>query len=188
MSDELYNGPTVLQPYRLTADERFGRWIVGPLALMFLLIVLVFYIFFSPHRVDGDSMAPNLHDGDRTLVTHGYKDPARGDIIVFTAINEDNEREDLVKRIVAVAGDTVEVAGGIATVNGVVEDTPGYFPDPADPLVVQPTVVPQGYVFVMGDNRPVSLDSRRIGFVPVGSAVGQVRFIWAPIGRIRPVK
>lgn len=189
VSDELYTGPTVLQPRRVVAgDEMLGRWLIGPLATLFLIVVLVFYVFFSPHKVDGDSMAPSLQDGDRTLVTHSYDDPKRGDIIVFTAINENDEREDLVKRIVAVAGDTVEVQSGIATVNGVVEDTPEYFPDPNDPLVVSPIEVPPGYIFVMGDNRPVSLDSRRIGFVPLGSAVGKVCFVWAPVNRMRAVR
>lgn len=185
VSDELYIGPTTLEPEPISYGERFGRWLIGPLATLFLIVVLVFYVFFSPHRVNGDSMEPSLRHGERTLVTRGYDKPQRGDVIVFTAINERNRPEDLVKRIVALPGDTVSVAGGVATVNGVPEAQGSFFADPSDTHVIEPVTVPQGMVFVMGDNRPVSLDSRYIGFVPLSSTVGKVVVIWAPFDHIR---
>lgn len=185
MTDDLYIGPTVLEPESIPYGERFGRWLIGPLATLFLVVVLVFYVFFSPHRVNGDSMEPSLAHGERTLVTRGYDRPRRGDVIVFTAIDEHNRPEDLVKRIVALPGDTVSVVGGVATVNGVPEAADTFYADPSDTHVIEPVTVPQGMVFVMGDNRPVSLDSRYIGFVPLSSAVGKVVVIWAPLDRIR---
>lgn len=187
MSDEIYNGPTVLAPVRVARGDRIGRWLVGPLAVALLVIILVFYVLFTSRVVDGDSMAPNLLDGERMLITKDYETPTRGDVVVFDAIGETGEDEGLIKRIVAVPGDTVSVAGGVVTVNGSIEPNRNYIPDPNDPLVIDTVTVPEGHVFVMGDNRRVSLDSRRIGFVPLSSITGRARYIWAPAGRARVI-
>ncbi len=173
---------------RPARGELIGRLVIGPLAALFLLIILVFYVFFSPSTVEGDSMEPTLSDGERMLVTRGYGAPRRGDVVVFHARYKSGQEDDLIKRVVAVPGDRVSVSGGIATVNGLPELNYDYYPDPGDRVVLDETVVPAGQLFVLGDNRPVSLDSRRIGLVPVGGVMGEVRFVWAPWYRIRRVR
>lgn len=188
MSDQ-FGLPSEPSPaVRKGRGELVGRIVIGPLAALLLFVMLVFYVFFTAHAVEGDSMVPGLRQGDRTLVTKGYEVPARGDVIIFASVNEHGASEDLVKRVVAIPGDSVSVQGGVATVNGRAEDTRGYIPDPADPVVVSDVTVPEGHVFVLGDNRPVSLDSRRIGFIPMTAVSGAARFIWAPIGRIGVVR
>ncbi len=178
----------ILPRVRPARGELIGRLVIGPLAALFLLIILVFYVFFSPSTVEGDSMEPTLSDGERMLVTRGYGAPRRGDVVVFHARYKSGQEDDLIKRVVAVPGDRVSVSGGIATVNGLPELNYDYYPDPGDRVVLDETVVPAGQLFVLGDNRPVSLDSRRIGLVPVGGVMGEVRFVWAPWYRIRRVR
>lgn len=182
--DDLYAGPAVLAPVRTNRGHQIGRWLIGPLATALLLIILVFYVLFTSHVVEGDSMEPTLRDGDRALVTRDYDSATRGDVVVFETVGEGGVTEGLIKRVVAVPGDTISVTAGVATVNGVSEPAGAYIPEPSDRIVIAPVKVPTGRIFVMGDNRPVSLDSRRIGFIPMSSVVGRARYLWAPVGRV----
>lgn len=172
----------------LRSGDALARSLIVPLILLLVLILLIFYVLFTSNTTAGDSMLPTLHDGDRTLVTRGYGIPRRGDVIVFVARTEHGQQERLVKRIVAIPGDTVSVRGGVAIVNGRAEDRTRIVPDPEDPVVIDGAVVPPGHVFVLGDNRLISLDSRRLGFIPLSNVIGAVRFVWAPLWRIGPVR
>jgi len=108
--------------------------------------------------------------------------------VVFRTIDGADHEEDLIKRVVGVAGDTVSVDRGIATVNGSPEDPSPFKTSPYDPTSVQPLVVKVGEVFVMGDNRPVSLDSRDIGAIPVTAIKGRAVFLFAPFYRMQVVQ
>lgn len=165
--------------------DHFARLLLIPLLVMLLVILLVFYVFFSPARVVGDSMLPTLHAEDRLLMTKGYRDAQRGDIVVFSGGTIPGSEGNLVKRVIAGEGDVVEVAGGRAVINGVPEQNLSVILDPADPEVTGPLTVPTGHVFVMGDNRPVALDSRQFGPVPLSSVAGKAVIIWAPLDRMR---
>jgi len=185
VSDDLYIGPTLLEPGANDTSRRLAGRLLVPLTLLFLVVVLVFWVFFTSITVNGESMEPTLLSGDRLLITKGYDAAARGDVVVFATLDRHNREEDLVKRVIAVAGDTVEVRQGVALVNGAVEKTRGIKTSPYDPTYIDPFVVPVGRIFVMGDNRPIALDSRQLGPVPVSSVKGRAIYLYAPVGRAR---
>jgi signal peptidase I len=187
-SDDLYTGPTLLAPGSSDTGRNLAKRLLIPLALLFFVILVVFYVLFTSIRVQGESMEPTLRDGDRLLITKGYDTPARGDVVVFATLDTRNREEDLVKRVIAVQGDVVEVRQGIALVNGAVEPTRGLLTSPYDPTYVEPFTVPPGSVYVMGDNRPIALDSRSLGPVPVNSVKGEAVYVYAPIGRARSLR
>lgn len=185
MSDDLPVGPSLLEPGSPKRPDRYARMVLLPLLGILVLVLLVFYILFSFSRVGGDSMMPTLRPGERFLMTKTYRTPDTGDIVVFGRGEIPGESGGLIKRIVALPGDTILVTQGRATVNGVPEDISDVLVDPADSTVVGPLVVPDNTVFVMGDNRPVALDSRHIGPVSLSSIQGRVVFIWAPLDSMR---
>ncbi len=175
------------EPVQKKADEKkeklsiFEVFQAGIAAL--IVVTLVFVFCFRVFSVDGPSMAPTLEDGDRIVVsTIGYE-PERGDIVVLSST--EGIKEPIVKRVVALAGDTVDInfTTGTVTVNGVEESY-------SDELTTQqadlafPMTIPEGTVFVLGDNRDKSLDSRssRVGCVDERLIVGEVLFRFFPIG------
>ncbi len=137
-------------------------------------------------RVPSESMVPTLEVGDRFLANkfiYRFSEPQRGDIIVFRSVEGGDE--DLVKRVVAVAGDEVAVENGVLRVNGVTQNelyTNKGFPD--DDSFFGPTRVPEGEVFVMGDNRANSRDSRFFGPVPIENIEGEAFASFWPPSRI----
>jgi len=152
-----------------------------PLVVILVTIIVLFWFVFSLTIVEGDSMLPNLVEGDRLLVTRGYDQPAAGDIVIFTLVEFNGTSGDLVKRVVAVPGDTISTEAGVPTVNGVTQPTAGYLVSPGDFSSVEATVVAPDTVFVMGDNRPISLDSRYLGTIPLEDVQGKaVAIIWPP--------
>ena len=134
-------------------------------------------------RVPSESMVPTLEVGDRFLANkfvYRFSEPKKGDVVVFQSV--EGGEEDLVKRVVAVAGDEVAVENGVLSVNGEVQDEPYVnkgFPD--DGSFFGPTRVPEGNIFAMGDNRANSRDSRFFGPVPIKNIEGEafMRF-WPP--------
>ncbi len=187
-SDDLYTGPTLLAPGANDTGRNLARRLIIPLALLLFAVVLVFYVFFTSITVRGESMEPTLRNGDRLLITKGYDTPARGDVVVFATLDTRNREEDLVKRVIAVQGDTVEVRQGIALVNGTVEPARSILTSPYDPSYVKPFVIEPGNVFVMGDNRPIALDSRDLGPVPITSIKGKAVYLYAPINHARSLR
>ena len=121
--------------------------------------------------VASDSMAPTLAPGDHLVMVPPWGGVDRRDLVVLRPPGSDVE---VVKRVVAVAGDEVGIADGALTVDGAVLDEP--FVDVAadDGTYFGPVTVPAGAVFVLGDNRTDSLDSRQFGPVPVARVVGVV--------------
>lgn len=156
--------------------------------LVYLLsaILLVFLLLFRVVVVSGPSMNSTLLDGDYLLLLSNtfYKDPQPGDIIVFSKESFENG-EPIVKRVIAVEGQTVDIdfIAGIVYVDGVAlqEDytlTPTNLAEGTEfPLTVEP-----GCVFVMGDNRNLSLDSRSpdVGLVDCRQILGKAIFLFLP--------
>jgi len=148
-------------------------------------IVLAVVLFFAINavsarvRVDGFSMVPTLQDGEYVLVNKlAFRSnlPDRGDIIVF--VSPQVSDLDLIKRVIGLPGDTVKIGGGEVMVNGQVLDEP-YIA--AAPIYNGEWTVPEGNLFVLGDNRNDSSDSHAWGLLPIENVIGKAVLIYWPI-------
>lgn len=160
----------------------FGFLLVALVALVLVFGVLRPFVA-EPLGITTGSMEPTLRAGDSVLVTkfaYRFADPRRGDVVLFAA---PGDGAPTIKRVVGLSGDTVAVRDGVLFVNGekTTEDYVDY--GLTDSTFFGPTEVPENRVFVMGDNRANSLDSRSYGPVPQGELLGEVPLrIW-PLGR-----
>ncbi|MBS3974345.1 MAG: signal peptidase I [Actinobacteria bacterium] len=156
------------------------------LLALFILVVIVLNVTHQVLRVDGPSMYPTIEIDDVALITRDYREPGRGDIILLTRKHDDNSvaLPSLIKRVIALPGDEVEVKSGLAFVNGRPE--PDTYPKVLSPgdISYPLTSLGENEVFVLGDNRPVSLDSRVFGPVSLERVAGEVVAIVAPLNRI----
>jgi signal peptidase I len=145
-------------------------------------IVLAINLFLAqPRVVHGQSMEPNLHENQRVivdLVTYHFRAPQRGEIIVLDLPDRKAE-PPLIKRVVGLPGEIVEIKGGAVLVNGQKLDEPYLNQLTLGNMPAQ--VVPEAHVFVLGDNRGSSNDSRYFGVVPFGDILGRawLRY-WPP--------
>ncbi|MCX8032953.1 MAG: signal peptidase I [Thermoleophilia bacterium] len=149
----------------------------------FAIAMLVQAFVVKPFTIHQISMQPTLLEGDRILLsrlTYHFREPKPGDIIVFHSPVV--EGEDLVKRIVAVEGDRVAIKDGVLYVNGVARDEPYLFERPFRGDMAELTV-PEGKVFVLGDNRNNSGDSRFFGPIDKDLIIGCALCVYWPIGR-----
>ena len=145
----------------------------------------------EPYMVEGSSMYPTLVNHERLLVnkfTYFVSDPQKGEIIVFRYPKD--ESRDFIKRVIATAGDTVEMRSGKVLVNGTEIDEPyTWKEDPKGPNLsdYRKSVVPEGHIFVLGDNRNNSEDSRfaDVGFVPLDLVKGKASLAFWPVDRWR---
>lgn len=168
---------------RQRRSARLALALIIPLTVMLFAVIFVFYVFYDTTTVDGPSMYPTLFDHDYVLITKGLESPHRGDIVVMRVIYK-GKSEEWVKRIVALGGDRVNVSGNLLTVNGRGEQFPHMIIDSGATQPVTQLIVPKGHIFVAGDNRAVSLDSRFVGTFPTTAIHGRVVAIYAPISRI----
>jgi len=160
--------------------------LVAALVVTLTVLVTIFYGVNDVAKVIGPSMEPTLRGGDRVLITKGYATAARGDVIWFRAVI-DGKPDTLIKRVIALPGDIVEIVGDRATVNGI--ESPYDATSLIGPEVyrIDPVTVPDAHVYVLGDNRAVSLDSRFIGPVPLIDVRGKVTWIFSPVTRFRRI-
>jgi signal peptidase I len=156
--------------------RRPSSTVVG-VALFALLIALRIFVA-EPFKIPSESMEPTLRPGDQALVEKVARTPHRGELVVF---HEPGTGDVLLKRVVAVAGDTVGLEDGLLVVNGRTIREPYANTKSQDSVYFGPVHVAAGTVFVMGDNRGVSEDSRDFGAVPTRELIGRaVVRLWPP--------
>jgi signal peptidase I len=167
---------------------RFGVQLTVYATLGALLSVAVREYVVQMYRIESSSMAPTLHAGDQVLVeklSYLGRTPQYGDIVVVRAEQDSTsalrrilrgpEATPTIKRVAGVGGDQVAVVGGRLVRNGVVAHEPWALLAPDDPFA--PVVVAEGTLFLLGDNRAFSADSRtELGLVQVGRVVGRARW------------
>lgn len=165
--------------------EEIKDWVISIL----IAIVLAFFIRYfivELYMVEGPSMRPTLVNGERLIVNkfiYRFKEPERGEVLVFRYPRDPNR--DFIKRVIAVAGDTVEIKDGRVFLNGqllnepyILERIKGSYPM---------ATVPKGHIYVMGDNRNNSEDSRfkDVGFVPLELIKGKAVTVFWPLDHIK---
>ena len=153
------------------------------MAAAFVLAILIQQFIVKPFAIPSPSMEPTLVQGDRVLVNrlaYHFRSPKSGDVIVFHPPGREGS-EPFIKRVVAVAGDTVSVHDGRLWVNGVALEEPFVKEYPIVGVFAEVTV-PADSVWAMGDNRNNSGDSRVFGEVPTENIIGVAFAVYWPPG------
>ena len=163
-------------------------------SLMVALVICMALFIFAVRVIDvsGSSMVPTLHDGDKMIVSNLFYKPKYGDIVVFKTDTYDPDRA-LVKRVIATEGQEISLDfdRGVVYINGspIEED---YIAELTTTKLdfIGPQTVPEGCVFVMGDNRNASTDSRKkeIGMVDERMILGRAYYVVFPVSDMRPVQ
>jgi signal peptidase I len=186
-------GERLTKRWRESRRERQRKKGRSGLRDLFITLLVAFVLVFGVVRpfivaaywVPTESMVPTLLVGDRVFANkfiYRFAEPERGDIVVFEDV--EGGEDDLIKRVVAVAGDRVRVNAGVLKVDGEVQEEPYVKPQFPDGNIYGPEKVPEGYVFVMGDNRGNSADSRVFGLLPVENIEGEAFVRFWPLSRI----
>ncbi|MGP4106621.1 signal peptidase I [Virgibacillus sp. L01] len=168
-----------------------------PIVLLAIVLAFLFRSFlFASYVVDGESMEPTLYDGNLLMVNkvvYDLKDVNRFDVIVFHA----SKKDDYVKRVIGLPGDEIEYKDDKLFINGKyvkenfleslkkMDEIKPYTNDFTLEEKTGETKVPNGNLFVMGDNRESSLDSRTFGFVSVNKLVGKVDITYWPFSQMQ---
>lgn len=153
-----------------------------------LLVAFVVRTYVLAHFVvDGVSMSTTLHDEDRVFVnklSYRLHDPNRGDVVVLHEFEGADGERDLIKRVIALPGETIAVTDCQVSIDGRVLAEPYLDPEAVTPGScgndVAPLAIPDGHVFVMGDNRGYSMDSRDLGPIDEDDLVGRAFVVFWP--------
>jgi signal peptidase I len=171
----------------MTDGEKKEVWEWVKSILVAIVLALVIRAFLvEVFLVQGESMMPTMQNHERLLVSkvqYYFRDPVHGEIVVFKATDE----RDFIKRVIAVAGDEVRVDKEGVYVNGEKLDEP-YIAELARDTF-GPVTVPEDTIFVMGDNRNNSMDSRHpgVGAVSLERLKGKAVFVFWPVENIRMI-
>ena len=179
----------------MSKKQELASWI-KTLVFAVVIALIIRTFLFTNYIVEGESMMPTMHDGDRLIVNKiAYKldKPERFDIVVFHV----DRGADYIKRVIGLPGDEIAYRNDTLYVNGEPVEEP-YLEDykeevgnrlltenfTLDEIIGQKTV-PENTVFVLGDNRMNSTDSRMIGVVPISQIVGEVNIKYWPLSDFR---
>jgi len=179
---------------------KFRKDWIEPVLIAFVLAMIIRSFIMAPFKIPSGSMEDTLLVGDQLMAvkfTYGFRmpfankfivrfsDPKPGEVIVFKYPQDPSK--DFIKRCIAVGGQTVEIRDKVVFVDGVKQDNPKYCKF-IDPQILPaeygprdnmpPETVPEGYMFVMGDNRDNSNDSRFWNYVPYENIIGKAVIIW----------
>lgn len=183
----------------------------GYLLLLALFLIVIRTYVFSPVIVKGDSMDPTLENDERVIALK-FGDVARFDIVTFPAPDATNK--NYIKRVIGLPGDTIAYENDVLYVNGVATEEPylaqykerlpegavltndftfeslaaGYPRNDINKAFIGVTKVPEGQLFVLGDNRQISKDSRIIGFINKSDILGNVKYVFWPLERVGMIK
>ncbi|MCK6255780.1 signal peptidase I [Fictibacillus sp. KIGAM418] len=179
-------------------SSQLWDWIKA-IGIALILALLIKKFLFEQYVVYGESMMPTIQNGNRLIVNKlGYNlgEPKRFDLIVFHA----NAKEDYIKRVIGMPGERIAYQNDHLYINGKQIDEP-YLDDYKKHItsgnltgdftleeVTGQKVIPKGKVFVMGDNRLHSIDSRHIGLVDMKKIVGEVNLRYWPVKELEVIK
>lgn len=187
------------EPKKVSWKKELRDWIIAILVAVALALLIRNFVF-TLVNVKGASMEPSLHEGDRLYVNRLMYEPKKGDVVIFKPASDPDR--PYVKRVIATAGDTIYIdfSTGDVYLNDKVIDEP-YIKEKTknidsyirnlmsqnkysreNPIVIQP-----GYIFVMGDNRNNSRDSRYLGPVPLDEIIGGAVFRFWPLNNMGSV-
>ena len=162
------------------------KWIVILMGVVLVTSGLLRWAVLQPYLIPSSSMEPGMVPGDHIIVNRlSYRlwAPNRGDVVVF-AFPKDLKRT-FVKRVIAIEGETVELRDNKVFVNESAIQEP--YVKPGDYPPYGPEIVPEGKVFVLGDNRRESEDSREWGLLPKNYLLGKAWFVYYPFNRFRQI-
>jgi signal peptidase I len=152
-------------------------------AVLTIAIFLIVRVALQNFKVEGDSMYPNLHNGEYILVNkidYKIRSPQRGDIIVFQATPAGQPDKDFIKRVIGLPGETVAVRDQSIWINGKRLNEPYIQPLYRPTYSWGPKKVPSGDYFVLGDNRNNSQDSHLWGWLPRQYIIGKAWISYWP--------
>ena len=190
--DDEFNQPTTAEEQDLPAPRhppgrafvRFVRELLETILPALLIALLINVFIGQATRVEGQSMEPNLHSEQRLVVeklSYRFHGPQRFDIVVLKMPSQGEEL--LIKRVIGLPGETVEIRDGQVYVDGTLLEEP--FTDQSTHPGRNSTVtVPPLHIYVMGDNRDRSNDSRSFGPVPIDNVVGRAWLSYWPVEQI----
>jgi signal peptidase I len=152
---------------------------VKAIVVALLLAVVIRGFVLEPTYVQGPSMLNTMKTGDKVIINkliYRFVAPARGDVIVFHS----SEERDLIKRVIGLPGETIQVKNNHVYINGKMLAEP-YLTFSKQTSTVPLIKIPDNQLFVMGDNRENSMDSRELGTIPINQIIGRAEFIYWPI-------
>lgn len=190
MASKKIEEKTTLSPQERSGKELYD-WMQNLITAM-VVCVIVFIFFIRVIDVRGTSMNPTLNNGDKMLVSNLFYSPKAGDVVVFKK-NEYDPDKALVKRVIATEGQEINIDfdQGIVYVDGVPLEE-DYIMELTHNKIdfIGPKTVPEGCVFVMGDNRNASTDSRKneIGMVDTRLILGKAYMVIYPLQSMRAIE
>ncbi len=167
--------------------------IMESIVVALAIFVVVYLFLYQPHQVKGASMEPNFTDGEYILTNkfeYKFSDPKRGDVVVFKS--PQNPDIDFIKRIIGLPGDEIKLENNHFYINGKVLEEPyiginvtthqgAYLKEGKD------IVVPEDHIFVVGDNRSRSSDSREWGTIHKDAIIGRSQLVYWPFSKFGTV-
>ena len=196
--EDLNDEPVVVPMVTYTEQKSIPVWLDLLLtALITVAVVVVMRIFVADtYQVPTGSMLETIQLGDRLVgekISYRFRTPKAGEVVTFD--DPSDPGVTLIKRVIATEGQTVDLVDGAVVVDGAALDEPYVLGKPSEPIdrfapeldgaITYPYVVPEGCVWVMGDNRTNSLDSRYFGAVDIDAVSSRAMFIFWPFSDAR---